>query len=235
MAKDPAFLFYTSDFLTGTVFMTNEQAGIYIRLLCAQHQHGGLIEREAFLAATGEHKIIKAKFVETEDGFYNARLMEEMAKRSKKCCNLSDNAKQRWIKTKQKESKSRANVSDLNMPTENENEDEDVIEDLKILKKRYAEKVTMTEDEYAKLVRSHGAFYVEKAIFALDNYKGASGKTYSSDYRAILSWAMDKVKKEFPISANRETETEKVTKVNREGLKKFQEITKSALPKTKEQ
>ena len=48
MAKDPAFLFYTSDFLTGTMFMTNEQVGIYIRLLCSQHQHGGIIDKISF-------------------------------------------------------------------------------------------------------------------------------------------------------------------------------------------
>ena len=38
--KDPAFLFYSSDFLTGTMFFTDEQVGKYIRLLCAQHQKG---------------------------------------------------------------------------------------------------------------------------------------------------------------------------------------------------
>ena len=45
MAKDPAFLFYPSDFLTGTMFMTDEQVGKYIRLLCAQHQKGHLCEK----------------------------------------------------------------------------------------------------------------------------------------------------------------------------------------------
>ena len=48
MNKDPAFLFYTSDFLTGTMFMTDEEVGVYIRLLCVQHQHGGLIEKDIF-------------------------------------------------------------------------------------------------------------------------------------------------------------------------------------------
>lgn len=31
-----------------------------------------------------------------------------------------------------------------------------------------------------------------------DNYKGSKGKTYKSDYRAILSWVADKVTKEQP-------------------------------------
>jgi hypothetical protein len=119
----------------------------------------------------------------------------------------------------------RPQLGDMEGVKEKDKDKDTEIEALKSVKKRYAEKVTMTEDEYSKLVHSHGPFYTEKAIFVLDNYKGANGKTYDSDYKAILSWAMDKVKKEFPMSANRETETEKITRVNREGLKKFQEIT----------
>ena len=38
MAKDPAVLFYTQDFLVATITMTNEQKGKYITLLCLQHQ-----------------------------------------------------------------------------------------------------------------------------------------------------------------------------------------------------
>ena len=36
--KDPAFLFYSSDFLSGTMLMTDEEIGQYIKLLCLQHQ-----------------------------------------------------------------------------------------------------------------------------------------------------------------------------------------------------
>ncbi len=45
MAKDPAFLFYTGDFSTGTQFFTDEQVGKYVRLLMAQHQIGHLEEK----------------------------------------------------------------------------------------------------------------------------------------------------------------------------------------------
>ena len=47
MAKDPAVLFYTSDFLTGTILMNYEQKGKYITLLCIQHQHG-IIDKNSF-------------------------------------------------------------------------------------------------------------------------------------------------------------------------------------------
>lgn len=120
MAKDPAFLFYPQDFITGTMFFTDEQIGIYIKLLCAQHQHGGLINKVTFNQIVKSHEIIKNKFVESEEGFYNERLMNEMIKRNNKSNNLSANALKRW--NKQKECKSNAIASNLNMPIENENE-----------------------------------------------------------------------------------------------------------------
>ena len=44
--SDPAFLFYTSDFLTGTMLMSNEHVGKYIRIMCYEHQHGRLTEED---------------------------------------------------------------------------------------------------------------------------------------------------------------------------------------------
>lgn len=96
MAKDPAFLFYPSDFLTGTMFMNNEQIGIYIKLLCSQHQHGGIIDKISFNSLVGENIIVKSKFIESENGFYNERLTLEMEKRNKKSNNMSETAKEVW-------------------------------------------------------------------------------------------------------------------------------------------
>jgi len=58
----------------------------------------------------------------------------------------------------------------------------------------YAEFVKMTESEYQKLISSYGEEFTKKCITTLDNYKGSSGKKYKSDYRAILTWVVDKVK-----------------------------------------
>ena len=44
--KDPAFLFYSGDFLSGTMLMSDEEVGQYIRLLCLQHQKGHLREKD---------------------------------------------------------------------------------------------------------------------------------------------------------------------------------------------
>lgn len=125
MSKDPAFLFYPQDFITGTMFMNNEQVGLYMRLLCAQHQHGGLIDKDLFNQIVGSVKVVRDKFIETDDGFFNQRLMDEMIKRQRKATNLSQNALKRW--QKQKECKSNAIALPKHMPIENENEDVNVI------------------------------------------------------------------------------------------------------------
>lgn len=63
-------------------------------------------------------------------------------------------------------------------------------------KNKYAEFVSMTEDEYNKLLEKHGELLTRRMIEILDNYKGSKGKKYKSDYRAILSWVEGKVLKE---------------------------------------
>ena len=78
-----------------------------------------------------------------------------------------------------------------------ENKTEDIKEPKKpkkqIPKIQYAEFVSMTEDEHKKLVEAHGMEKVEEMVKVLDNYKGANGKKYKSDYRAILNWVIDRV------------------------------------------
>lgn len=96
MKKDPAFLFYPSDFLTGTMFMSNEQIGIYIRLLCSQHQHGGIIDKTSFNSLVGNNDLLRSKFIECDLGFYNERLTGEMEKRNKKSNNISEAVKEVW-------------------------------------------------------------------------------------------------------------------------------------------
>lgn len=57
----------------------------------------------------------------------------------------------------------------------------------------YAEFVSMTESEYQKLINQYGEEKTKEMVTVLDNYKGANGKKYKSDYRAILNWVVDKV------------------------------------------
>jgi len=65
-------------------------------------------------------------------------------------------------------------------------------------KRTYAEFVSLTRHEYEKLVQQYGEGDTKKMISKLDNYKGAHGKTYDSDYRAILNWVAGEVQNGRP-------------------------------------
>ena len=81
--KDPAVLFYTQDFLTGTMLMDDSQVGKYIRLLCLQQQNGGLTEKE-MLRICGEYDEDIFKKFEVIDGVYmNKRMLIETDRRRK--------------------------------------------------------------------------------------------------------------------------------------------------------
>ena len=65
-------------------------------------------------------------------------------------------------------------------------------------KKKYADFVSMTEEEYGKLVSEFGEEAAKRMVEVLNNYKGAKGRTYKSDYLAILNWVVKRVKEENP-------------------------------------
>jgi len=94
MAKDPAFLFYPGDFMTGTQFFTDEQVGKYIRLLLAQHQLGHLEEKHMLQICKLYDKDIFSKFMQDSKGlFYNERLDNEIVKRRNYTDSRSKNRK----------------------------------------------------------------------------------------------------------------------------------------------
>ncbi len=110
MSKDPAVLLYTSDFLSGTFTMSDEQVGRYIRLLCLQHQKGKLTEKDMQSICKGYDSDVYEKF-DLIDGYYiNKRMYEEAEKRSK------------FTESRRK------NASAKHMPNHMENENENINE-----------------------------------------------------------------------------------------------------------
>lgn len=84
MAKDPAFLFYSQDFITGTLAMPFDEKGKYITLLCYQHQSGRMTEETIRFLIGSFSDNLKMKFKQDENGlFYNERLEKEIEKRNK--------------------------------------------------------------------------------------------------------------------------------------------------------
>jgi uncharacterized protein YdaU (DUF1376 family) len=114
MSKDPAVLLYTSDFLSGTYTMSDEQVGRYIRLLCLQHQKGKLTEKDMQSICKGYDADVYEKFDLVDGCYINKRMYEEAEKRSK------------FTESRRK------NASAKHMPNhmENENENRNEVKDL---------------------------------------------------------------------------------------------------------
>jgi hypothetical protein len=125
MSKDPAFLFYSSDFLTGTLLMSMEQKGKFITLLCIQHQKGHLSEKDMLHICGSYDEDVFTKFQKDEQGkFYNIRLEEEVDKRKAY-------SESRRKNRKKKEDMNNTSLSYVEH-MENENENEDLIEKKKV-------------------------------------------------------------------------------------------------------
>ena len=82
--KDPAILFYTSDFLSGVADLTMEERGQYITLLCLQHQKGHLSSKVIKTAIGKVSADVLKKFIQDADGnYYNERMKNEIEKRKR--------------------------------------------------------------------------------------------------------------------------------------------------------
>lgn len=116
--KDPAFLFYSNDFLSGTMLMSNEEVGIYIKLLCIQHQQGHLKEED--MLSMGATKKIFSKFIKDYEGnYYNERLEYEANKRKAYSESRKNNRKKK--ETHEEDMKNICNSYEKHMENENIN------------------------------------------------------------------------------------------------------------------
>lgn len=125
MAKDPAFLFYSSDFLAGIQDLTMEERGQYITLLSLQHQKGHLSEKIIKLSVGNAAADVMAKFRQDSAGlWYNPRLDLEKEKRQAHSKKQSERAKEGWKKRK---TNTTADAAALPLEDVNENEIENEV------------------------------------------------------------------------------------------------------------
>ena len=148
--KDPAVLFYFQDFLVGTEFMSHDEVGKYIRILCHQADNGSLtlLQLQRICGSKEVPDAILEKLQQDEEGkFYQKRMKEEKEKRTK----YSESRRQNRKKDTKEE-----NICltyDKHMENENINVNESIIEDSKELfnelKKTFLEFYKLkTENEY---------------------------------------------------------------------------------------
>lgn len=191
MAKDPAFLFYTGDFTTGTQFMSDEQVGKYLRLLMAQHQHGRLSEKQVIFICKNYDKEVMLKFEKDESGFFfNRRLEKEISKRKA----FSESRSNNKLGKKKNTSKS----YDFHMENENENRNKD----LNIIYKSEKEKkstfgiggnVKLTKSEYDRMDSELGSELFIQCIDFLSSYKREKDYKTKDDNLTIRRWVIQAV------------------------------------------
>ncbi|MFN5249693.1 MAG: hypothetical protein ACK5DE_01480, partial [Bacteroidota bacterium] len=219
--KDPAFLFYSSDFLTGTMLLNMEQRGKYITLLCLQHNKGRLSEKDMLHICGAYDSDVFAKFTKDEEGyFFNERLSTEIQKRKA----YSESRRNNRIK------KDMTNISNTYVPhMENENEnineninkDEIVIEDAnekKVTRKKFVK--PEEHDVYnlmGELNMQANNFLSEARVVSfakvfMDHYESNGwvvGKTSMKDWQStVRNWMRkeyDKVKNQKPNSYGKQS------------------------------
>ena len=131
MAKDPAFLLYSNDMLSGMEGLTMEERGQYITLLLLQHQKGSLSEKMIRLSVGNAAADVMAKFRQDSAGlWYNERLSKEIENRKFFTEKQRERAVEGWKKRKNKpdQSQPHAQANAAALPLEDVNEI--VIEDV---------------------------------------------------------------------------------------------------------
>lgn len=206
MAKDPAFLFYSSDFFMGTIEMSDAQVGQYTRLLCLQHIKGHL--NEAIMKSTMNGTLdpmIANKFILDEEGlYYNVRLDAEVVRRQK----YSESRRSNLSKTKAPIKKShmdghmashmephmdKAMTAHMETETETETITNNIttlpIKDIKPTKHKHGlyHNVLLTDDDLSKL-KTEFTDYLER-IDRLSEYIESKGVKYKSHLATIRAWA----------------------------------------------
>ena len=196
--KDPAVLFYTSDFLADTTFWSYDELGRYIKLLCVQHLQDGILE-EDFKAVVEDKSRVASKFERGGDGLYrNKRMKVEADKRRNFCEKQRANGMK--PKGSQKEAKREPDESQSETRAfGNENENINVNRNIPI-KHKYGSynNVLLTDEEYEKLKDEYPTDYSDR-IERLSEYIASSGKKYKSHLATIRSWARKEPAKPPPI------------------------------------
>jgi len=161
MAKDPAFLFYSNDFLTGTLTLSFEDRGKYITILCLMHQQGRLDEQTVKFIVGEISSNLMSKFCRDTDGkWYNKRLEEETDRRNKFTESRRNNAKKKSSK-------------DLVLPLEKhmlehmpehmENENKDIINTILINKNSNEIKDSNSWESEKKLFKNEEQYFYKIA------------------------------------------------------------------------
>jgi len=201
MGKDPAFLFYPGDWLSGTMLMSRSHKGAYMDLLMAQFSNGHMNLQEIKIVLgpdfeTMWESVLKKKFQQDNKGlFFNKRLDEEKARRKQFTDSRRDNLKSTKNEKNIHISAHMGAHTTTRMENENTNENinENIIENKKEKekKKKYGgyKNVLLADSEYKKLKLEYPE--AETIINYFSESKEMKGYKYKSDYLALKKWGVN--------------------------------------------
>lgn len=201
--KDPAFLFYSSDFLSGTMLMTDEEIGQYIKLLCLQHQKGHLKEKDMLNICKIYNEDIFSKFKKDEDGnYYNERLEYEANKRKAYSESRRNNRKKK--ETYEKDMKNICNSYEQHMGNANENRNinkdnskvnDSCVNDLQVIIDFYNENIGLITPYGLEILSSY-AEEMDQELIILAMKKSVEANKRTIQYiKAILNnWSRQGIK-----------------------------------------
>lgn len=104
--KDPWFAFYHNDFMRGTLGLTDEETGVYIKIICVLYDHGGGVTGDIQWLSKASHthpralrrilqSLIKKGKITSEGGrISNARIVNEIQERRKRKEKRGESGKQ---------------------------------------------------------------------------------------------------------------------------------------------
>lgn len=126
--KDPAFLFYSKDFLTGVADLTFEERGQYITLMALQHQKGHLTKKLIDISVPNVSEDVLSKFsIDSDGNYFNERLELESEKRAEHSRKQKERAIKGWEKRK-RQSQGAATADAAALPLVNADANVDVNE-----------------------------------------------------------------------------------------------------------
>jgi hypothetical protein len=137
-------------------------------------------------------------FVSDGQNFWSESFLERMKLKDEKSEKARKSAEARWNKSKkpkENEHLMQPHGEDDANASENDAIKESKVKEIKekeietkITKIHYADNVSMTEEEYTKLISEYGEVLIKDKIIDLDLWKGSKDRKTKSDYLTIKAW-----------------------------------------------
>lgn len=197
--KDPAVLFYTSDFLSGCALMDMRERGQYITLLCLQRERGHMTMQEITKAVKKPSDEVMSKFQRDEDGkYFNRRMEQEIEKRDAHCQRQRENITKRWNKENASSGTPDGNTVVLPLGNGNENgngKDNSPISEKKRKTKSFTPPTLEEVEAYAKERGRPELAQQFFEYFTVGNWIDAKGQPVRNWKQKFLTWEANRTEK----------------------------------------